>query len=81
MIHRTTILTLTAAAAFTLLAAPAAYADDPLTVATQEVCGMGGRNGHPWQLFGEKQSLEQRFGLTDGQATSLMWQAINTGCP
>jgi hypothetical protein len=82
MIHRTTILTLAAAAALTLLPAPPAHADnDQLGTATREVCGLGGRSGNPFQLFGEKMSLEQRFGLTDGQATSLMWQAINTGCP
>jgi hypothetical protein len=61
--------------------APTARADDPLATATREVCGMGGRSGNPFQLFNEKLSLEQRFGLTDQQAVSLMWQAINTSCP
>lgn len=81
MIHRATILTLAAAAALTVLPPAAAHADDQLDTATREVCGLGGRSGNPWQLYGEKLSLEQRFGLTDSQATSLMWQAINTGCP
>jgi hypothetical protein len=61
---------------------PIAHADDDqLATARDAVCGIGGTSANPFALYGAKINLEQRFGLSDAQATSLMWQAINQYCP
>ena len=58
-----------------------AHACPQLDAARDAVCSIGGRSANPFALTGAKMSLEQRFGLTDAQATSLMWRAIDTYCP
>jgi hypothetical protein len=38
------------------------------------------RSAHPLGLSGEKRHVEQKLGLNDAQATSLMWDAIGAYC-
>jgi hypothetical protein len=60
-----------------------AHADngEQLAAARDAVCSIGGRSANPFALMSAKMNLEQRFGLSDAEATSLMWRLIARSRP